>query len=130
MFLNLLLKIANELYTWLPKLGGGGGGDFYHSVLIILVTFLLLLTFGGMFSSFLNILQIKMHWSFLVIWKLSCQKLSQKYGKRHCVKSIQISSYFWSLFSCIPTRNNYVFWILFLPWEAFSFLIPCLVSKN
>ena len=26
MFLNLLLKIANELYTWLPKLGGGGGG--------------------------------------------------------------------------------------------------------
>ena len=67
MFLNLLLKIANELYTWLPKLGGGRGGDFYHSVLIILVTFLLLLTFGGMFSSFLNILQIKMHWSFLVI---------------------------------------------------------------
>ena len=34
----------------------------------------------------------------------------------HCVKSVQIQSYFWSIFFCIrteyrkiPTRNNYVF---------------------
>ena len=58
-------------------------GELFHSVFTILATFfMLLLTFGGMFSSFPNILQIKMHWSFLVIWKLFHQKSSQKYRKR------------------------------------------------
>ena len=66
--------------------------------------FLLLLTFGGMFSRFPNILQIKMPLSFLLISKLFYQKLSQKYRKRHCVKSVQICSYFWSVFSCIRTE--------------------------
>ena len=27
----------------------------------------------------------------------------------HCVKSVQIRSYFWSVFSCIRTRNNSLF---------------------
>ena len=27
----------------------------------------------------------------------------------HCVKSVQIRSYFWSVFSCIRTRHNFVF---------------------
>ena len=42
---------------------------------------------------------------------VSCKQLSQ-----HCVKSIQVRSYFWSVFSCIQseyrkirTRNNFVF---------------------
>ena len=30
-------------------------------------------------------------------------------NKAHCVKSVQIRSYFWSVFSCIRTRNNSVF---------------------
>ena len=40
----------------------------------------------------------------------------QIFQKRHCVKSVQIRSYFWSVFSCIRieyrkmrTRNNFVF---------------------
>ena len=38
----------------------------------------------------------------------------------HCLKSVQIRSYFWSVFSCIQSeyrkiriRNNFVFWTLF-----------------
>ena len=27
----------------------------------------------------------------------------------HCVKSVQVRSYFWSVFSCIRNRNNSVF---------------------
>ena len=29
--------------------------------------------------------------------------------QNHCVKSVQIRSYFWSVFSCIRTRNKSVF---------------------
>ena len=29
--------------------------------------------------------------------------------RQHCVESVQIRSFFWSLFSCIRTRNNSVF---------------------
>ena len=45
----------------------------------------------------------------------NCLKLTQV-STRHCVKSVQIQSYFWSVFSCIRTeyrkirtRNNSVF---------------------
>ena len=31
------------------------------------------------------------------------------FNSTHCVKSIQIRSYFWAVFSCIRTRNNSVF---------------------
>ena len=30
-------------------------------------------------------------------------------SNKHCVKSVQIQSYFWSVFSCIWTRKNSVF---------------------
>ena len=33
----------------------------------------------------------------------------RKRWHNHCVKRVQIRSYFWSVFSCIRTRNNYVF---------------------
>ena len=59
-------------------------------------------------------------------WDYSDNSLSSKYGTfwtfwfqtfilaadawcGHCLKTVQIRSYFWSVFSCIWTRNNSVF---------------------
>ena len=40
---------------------------------------------------------------------LKSNRFYKVYGPEHCVKSVQIRSYFWSIFSCIRTRNNSVF---------------------
>ena len=34
---------------------------------------------------------------------------NEKPFQLHCVKSVQIQSYFWSVFSLIRTKNNFIF---------------------
>ena len=45
-----------------------------------------------------------------VIFKILLERLSALISVfYHCVECVQIRSYFWSVFSCIRTRNNSVF---------------------
>ena len=41
------------------------------------------------------------------VWK--ALKIETGFQGRHCVKSVQIRRFFWSVFSCIRTRRNSVF---------------------
>ena len=41
------------------------------------------------------------------LWKLIFQYVVRR--KRHCMKTVQIWSFFWSVFFCIRTRKNSVF---------------------
>ena len=40
----------------------------------------------------------------IVIWKEAMEKFRRFIWKTHCVKSVQIRSFFWSVFSCIRTE--------------------------
>ena len=48
---------------------------------------------------------ITIYWSWLTCYQL----VSRIKEHSHCVESVQIRSYFWSVFSCVRTRNNSVF---------------------
>ena len=85
--------------------------------------FLLLLTFGGMFSSFPNSLQIKLHWSFLVIWKLFHQKSSQKYRKRG----------FYFFIPCLVSKiENFheIFPYVWETWKIYFFIQILLIAQQ
>ena len=48
-----------------------------------------------------------------VQFKLMVESLNLDRNGYHCVKSVQIRSFFWSVFSCIRTRKKLRIWTLF-----------------
>ena len=49
------------------------------------------------------------HVSIINIEALTCDAYWRAKFNRHCVKSVQIRSFFWSVLSCIRTRKNSIF---------------------